>query len=184
VRVIDVDPNHAWRAVERFEEMLRSITWDIQDQVACVEAYELKNGTELSQLRDEWNLKDDQRREQIAHTAGMSRAYIEGLLSSSVALELASSAQRKNLQLLLQVPSSPQQSSLGRLSEREMGLLAEAADNKGLAGSALMEAVLTAENQFIGSRLRRKPLNRDSAEKAIELAMKSVELFLLAGNRC
>lgn len=175
VRVVDVNPSRPQHALNRVRDQIAAIAWDVEDQLGCADAFEIKNGVALRRLRAAWETKDDRRRDSIANTLGMSRPYIEGLLSNSTALELASESQRRGLELLLQVPGTSVGPAYARCSEHDLMLLGEAASREGLSGSELIRVVLRAEAGLTKSRLRRKRLDLADARRAILAALADLD---------
>lgn len=157
---ITVDHGRPQAAVAQFELALRRMTPAILDHVAYRQAVEIKNEATLAYLRASWNTLSSEERDRASEVTGMSRPYIEGLLSSTMALELASERQRRALELVLSVhrPSA----STHPISRAELELLGTVGASLGLSGPRLLLATEGARGHL--QRSRRRPGHLDAVQ--------------------
>ena len=168
---IQVDAKRPGLALDRCFRLITSREWEYRDAQACSEAYEIKNELPLKQLRAGWRAQSGTDRDAISDTLGMSRPYMEGLLSNGVAIELASDQQLSGLQSMLGVANTRALATPGVLSTDETRWLTGAAERAGLGGYPMVRAVQTAGQHWRTSYQRAKLNSAEDADNSIGRAM-------------
>lgn len=153
VRTIHVDLDRPQAALAEFEALVVRLAPEIRDCAASARAFAIKNENDLAHLRAAWRSLRAAARDRVSATTGMSRAYIEGLLSGPVALELASEFQRHQLELVLYAPKA-QPATTPFLSYRDLELLGAATKAAGLTGPAAAHALEHARGSLHRTRQR------------------------------
>lgn len=166
-----VDPTRAGEALDQCLRATEQRVWEISDSVAAGNGYRLKNEDALGALRTAWAVPTNDDKNRIAKTLGMSRAYIDGLLSNHKALELASDQQRSGLESYLNVPSTRALPSPGALTRFELRTLTDAGTRAGLDGLALVEAVQGAGQLWRRSNSRAVLRTAAEADESIAAAL-------------
>lgn len=175
VRTIGVDLARPQTALAQFDDAVGHLTPSILDCAAAAKAFEIRNENDLAHLRAAWNSLRSPARDRVSVLTGMSRAYIEGLLSGPVALELASDFQRRQLELLLYAPRAAG-ISCSYLGYRDLELLGAAIEKLGLTGPPAAHALEHARAQLFRTRLRGGVADAKEAEALIRAAISELGL--------